>query len=99
VAGVAAEQRLEHAQLADAGVLVLVEQHDLPAGPLAAAHLGRGDGDPRGVGHLVGVVDGAGARLRASNASTSGSSATRARCRASISCTGAYGPRLRGASG
>ena len=59
VAGLAAEQRLQHAQLADAGVLVLVEQHDLPPGPLAAADLGGGDGDAGGVGHLVGVVDGA----------------------------------------
>ena len=63
MAAVPPEQRLEHAQLADAGVLVLVEEHDLPAGPLAAADLRCGDGDLRGVGDLVGVVDGAGGAL------------------------------------
>ena len=63
VTGVAAEERLEHAQLADAGVLVLVEQDDLPARPFPAADLGRGDRDPRRVGDLVGVVDGPGRPL------------------------------------
>src|SRR3712207_7261926 len=37
VPGLPPEQRLEHPQLADARVLVLVEQHDLPAGALTAA--------------------------------------------------------------
>src|SRR3954447_19789113 len=63
MARVAPEERLEHPELADAGVLVLVEEHDLPAGTLASADLGRGHRDPRRVGHLIGVVDRTGGPL------------------------------------
>ena len=53
----AAEQRPEQDQLGVAGVLVLVEQHDLVAAPLGGADLGVAGGDPGGDGHLVAVVD------------------------------------------
>jgi hypothetical protein len=62
------------------GVLVLVEQHRAVGGALHLADLGVGVGDARGDGELVGEVDRPLARFRATNASTSGSNATRLRC-------------------
>ena len=52
-----AEQRAQQHELGVAGVLVLVEQHDLVAAPLGRADLGVPGRDPGGDGHLVAVVD------------------------------------------
>ena len=53
----AAEQRPQQDQLGVAGVLVLVEQHHLVAGPLGRADLRVPAGDPRRERHLVPVVE------------------------------------------
>ena len=53
----AAEQRPQQHQLGVAGVLVLVEQHDLVAGALGRADLGVPAGDPGRQRHLVPVVE------------------------------------------
>ena len=53
----AAEQRLQQHQLGVAGVLVLIEEHDLVAGTLDRAHLGMAGSDPRRQRDLVAIVD------------------------------------------
>ncbi len=53
----AAEQRPQQDELGVAGVLVLVEQHDLVAAAFGRADLGMAGRDPGGDRHLVAVVD------------------------------------------
>jgi len=53
----AAEQRPQQHQLGMAGVLVLIEEHHLIAGPLGGADLRVRGGDPGGQRHLVTVVN------------------------------------------
>ncbi len=53
----AAEQRCQQHQLRLGGVLVLVEQHHLVAGPLGGPHFPVPGGDPRSERHLVAIVD------------------------------------------
>jgi hypothetical protein len=53
----AAEQRPQQNQLGMAGVLILIEQHDLVTGSLGRADLRVRHGDPGGQRHLIAVVD------------------------------------------
>ena len=59
----AAEQRAQQHELRVAGVLVLIEQDHLVAGPLGRPYLRVLAGDPGRQGHLIGVVKDLAARL------------------------------------